>query len=268
MTFVPFNLYSYQTGLTLEAQPTNGATPPVAIGPALTSGFTEFGAGAYGWNVQPLPAGTLAVEIRERNSSFTFTGVVFSLAEMGLQTPTNGGGAYQYSITVEDDNSSFTLLPGAAVSLTQGATTLQATTNAEGVATFNLGLGSWVLAAYLSGYYYSGATITVAGNGNLTIQLHPIGSILPPPGPNQLTGYIYTQTPGTTIYYAMIVVPPGSGMELNGLTQAHTSDSSGLWAVPLYWGATYTFNSGNGPTNTILIPSSGASFELQNLLSL
>lgn len=267
MTFVPFNLYSYQTGLHLEAQPTDASDPPVALGPPLPSGFTEFGNGAYGWTVQTLPAGTLAVEIREQNSSFTFTGVVLSLADMGLQFPTNGGGAFKFTITVEDNNSGFTLLPGAAVSMTQGSTVLQSTTNASGVATFNVGPGVWTIAAYLSGYSYSGSTVTVSGNGNQTIILTPVSLPLPPPVPNQLTGYLYTQIPGTTIYYAMIVVPPGSGMQLDGFTQSHTSDSSGLWSVPLYLGATYTFNCGGGPTNTILIPNSGTTLELQNLLS-
>jgi hypothetical protein len=267
MTFVPFNLYSYQTGLRLEAQPTDASDPPVALGPPLAAGFTEFGNGAYGWTVQPLPAGTQAVEIRQQNSSFTFTGTVLSLADMGLQFPTNGGGAFKFTITVEDNNSGFTLLPSVAVSMTQGSTVLQSTTNASGVATFNVGPGVWTIAAYLPGYSYSGSSVTVSGNGNQTIQLNP-NYIPTPPSGNQLTGWLYTQIPGTTIYYAMTIAPLGSGMQLDGTTQYHTSDSSGLWAVPLYLGATYTFNCGNGPTNTILIPNSGTTLELQNLLSL
>lgn len=267
MTFVPFNLYSYQTGLTLEAQPTDGANPPNAIGSPFTTGFAEFGLGAYGWTVQPLPSGTVAVRI-QNHSGHAFLGTVLSLADMGLLFPTNGGGAFKFTITVEDNASGFILLPGTAVSMNQGSTTLQSTTNASGVATFNVGAGVWAIAAYLSGYSYPGSTVTVSGNGNQTILLNPNGSLPPPPSGEELTGYLYTQLPGTTIYYAMIEVPPGSGMQLIGTTQFHTSDSSGLWAVPLYLGATYTFNCDNGPTNTIVIPNSGTTLELQNLLSL
>lgn len=90
----------------------------------------------------------------------------------------------------------------------------------------------------------------------------------PPPSGNQLIGYFYTQMPGTTIYYAMTTLPPGTGLQFDGVTNSHTSDSSGLWAVPLYYGAIYSFNCGNGPTINVVIPNSGSTLPLQNLLGL
>jgi hypothetical protein len=179
-----------------------------------------------------------------------------------------GVGPLVLTITTLSSESSSTPLPNVDVSLNLGITTLNGVTNGSGQVTFNLSTGTWDVVAFLTGYQYPGSTIPVTGNQTATIFLTPTVILPPPPTDNQLTGFLYTEVPGTTIYYAMIIVPPGSGMQLDGATQSHTSDSSGLWVVPLYLGATYTFNCGGGPTNTILIPNSGTTLELQNLLSL
>jgi hypothetical protein len=76
---IPFNLFSDQTGLTLEAQPMDASN--AAIGSPLTAGFQESGGGGYKWTVQALPGGTATVKI-QLHSDHSFLGIEFSLNDL------------------------------------------------------------------------------------------------------------------------------------------------------------------------------------------
>lgn len=178
-----------------------------------------------------------------------------------------GGGAFTYTVTASDDAGTPALISGANISLTNGATVLQATTNGSGVATFNVNAGTWVVAAAKSGYTYGGSSIVVTANGNSNITMHIVAPPASPPA-GQTVGYLYTQVFNTPISYWMTAVPFGSGLEFDGRQYTVSSDpATGYWSANLYKGATYSFKAGAGPTVTdVVIPSgAGTTTALANL---
>ncbi len=102
---------------------------------------------------------------------------VFDLLEQIADS--TGTGARTVTITVNDGT---TALQNAKVRMTEGSNTYTATTNASGVATFNLDDASYTVAITKSGYSYSGTTLVVDGDETVTYSMTAV-TITPPDDP-------------------------------------------------------------------------------------
>lgn len=264
-----------------------GSTPDKFTTPSLSNAPTGGGGGTVtGYAAGQDPA-TLVLDAlaSSHNTANTIGNKINSAASAGDPWSTNLPGAYgtgtagsilaglggravgalTYTVTVVD--TSATPVSGAFVSLTNGVTSLPGTTDVNGVAAFNLGAGTWVLAIFKSGYSFQGTSIVVTGNGNTNAILSPVVSPVNP-APGQIIGWIYTQNPGTVITYRATGVPAGSGFEYDGSQYSSASDAvTGYWQAVFYKGVPYTLQSGDsGPPLAFTAPSSGTSFSIANIL--
>lgn len=139
--------------------------------------------------------------------------------------------------------------------------------NGSGVAAFGLPNGTYTVSTSPVGLtMFADATVVVSGTTTQTIT-GSTATIPSPPSANETSAYLYTDSPSVVVEYTMTQVPSGAGLEFDGRLQAAVSDSSGFWSVPMYKGAGYKIQCGDGEPLDIVIPiDAGTTTALENLL--
>ncbi len=182
-----------------------------------------------------------------------------------------GSGARVVTITVTDGTDP---LENATVRVTSGLT-YTATTNASGVATFNLDDATYAVSITRSGYSYAGTTLVVDGSESATYAMTAV-SITPGSG-DLTTGYLTALTEagvadvGATLYCAMSAPPEDdTGYSYDATRRTITSGSGGLAQFPgLVKGATYTIWRGTkvvGDYKVTIPTTAGTTYELPSHL--
>lgn len=145
------------------------------------------------------------------------------------------------------------------------------TTDASGNVTVGLNNGSYtVTAAPQSGVLFPSTDITVSGDGTFTITGSAI-VIDPPAGPDQITGVGTTfdgqgnVSPNTAVNFKFIRGTDPYNV-YSGVTFVLTSDADGVLQGSFVKGATYTGWSGRGGQARILVPDSGTSFNIPDII--
>jgi len=183
----------------------------------------------------------------------------------------SGTGARTVTITVNDGT---TALQNAIVRMHEGASSYTATTNASGVATFNLDDATYTVAITKQGYSYAGTTLVVDGDESQTYSMTQI-SITPGSG-SATTGYVTcldntgTAEADVTVYAQMIDPPTsGTGYAYDASVRTVTSDEDGVAELTgMIKGATYQLWRGKRATGrTVTIPSdAGSTYALPSLV--
>jgi len=183
----------------------------------------------------------------------------------------SGTGARTVTITVNDGT---TALQNAIVRMTEGAISYTATTNASGVATFNLDDATYTVAITKQGYTYAGTTLVVDGTEAQTYSMTQI-SITPGAG-SATTGYVTcldntgTAEADVTVYAQMIDAPTsGAGYAYDASVRTVTSDEDGVAELTgMIKGATYQLWRGKRASGrTVTIPSdAGSTYALPSLV--
>jgi hypothetical protein len=159
----------------------------------------------------------------------------------------SGSGARTVTITVNDGT---TVLQNALIRLTEGANTFTATTNASGVATFNVDDATYTVAITKSGYSYAGTTLVVDGAETRTYSMTQV-SVTPPTDPALSAievlclGTAFTAQSGIDIDFRMSSIASGDqDKAYPGAKVTVTSNGSGIarWEAPR--GATIEYKRG------------------------
>lgn len=180
-------------------------------------------------------------------------------------------GARSVTVTVTDGTDP---LENATVRMTSGLT-YTATTNASGVAAFNLDDATYTVSITRSGYSYAGTTLVVDGAESVTYAMTAV-SITPSSG-DLTTGYLTALTEagvaevGATLYCAMSAPPDDdTGYSYDSTRRTITSGSGGLAQFPgLVKGATYTIWRGtkvSGDYEVTIPTTAGTTYELPSHL--
>lgn len=146
----------------------------------------------------------------------------------------SGTGARTVTVTVNDGTNP---VESATVRLTKGAESFIASTNASGVATFNVDDGTWTVAITASGYSFAGATLVVDGAETPTYSLTQLSFSASPP--DQITGYwvVLDETgavePDVVINMRFKCFKDGNeGVAYDSKTRTATSNVSGIAEFP------------------------------------
>lgn len=307
------DLYVYANGATIEAYNSAhwNANYRIALTEVVGTGkyvgtFPVVAAGLYGMTFRqqggvsavPSPATDLRIGI---NSSFMWSGTAEvvqtgnSFSRLGapaaasvsadiaaiattLAVAGTGTGARTLTVTVNDGA---TALQNARVRFTLGAATYVQTTNASGVATFNLDDGTWTVAITLIGYTFSGTTKVVSSSGSQTYSMTAM--TLTPSDPGMITAYIVIldnhgdPVNGVPVYMSAVAgnaTNVGFGLEYDELTATSGEDedgepvADGLAEFPnRLYGATYQYHFGTaGSTRKVTMPTSGTSVALDSII--
>jgi hypothetical protein len=141
----------------------------------------------------------------------------------------SGSGARTVAITVTDGTDP---VESSTVRVTKGAETYTQTTDVNGLATFNLDDGSWVVAITRSNYSYGGTTLTVDGDETVTYAMTAQSITASTPGKTTLYADVYEETgalaaAGVSVYLEMIATPGSTGHVYSGTTRTGTTDANG-----------------------------------------
>lgn len=182
----------------------------------------------------------------------------------------SGSGARTVTITVTDGTDP---LQNAKVSLLEGATLYSATTNASGIAVFNVDDATYTVAISKSGYSFAGASLVVDGTEAVTYAMTQI-SITPSAG--DLTTGVLTvlDTAGQPVGSVVISIEQRSapdssyGFAFDGTKRTVTSAVNGVAQIPgLVKGATYKVYRGDRQGYDCKIPiDAGATYELPSIV--
>lgn len=180
-----------------------------------------------------------------------------------------GSGARTVTVTVNDGSSA---LQNATVRMTEGSNTYIASTNASGVATFNLDDATYTVAITKSGYSYAGTTLVVDGNETVTYSM--TATSITPSNPSLVTGYYtcYSELgvveSGVTVTLQVDRVPSETGLALDSAVRTATSDSNGLAQFTnLVPGAWYKVRRGEGNYYTFQLSATATgSVELNSII--
>lgn len=104
----------------------------------------------------------------------------------------SGSGAFTVTVTVTDTSSA--AVPNANVRVTSGITSLVATTNGSGVATFALDAATWAIAITKPGYSFTPSAIAVTTSANFAETLTPVVIPAPPSGSNLCNVFGFFET--------------------------------------------------------------------------
>ncbi len=181
----------------------------------------------------------------------------------------SGVGAYTLTITVDDGTDP---LEGATVRLTEGVTSLIATTNASGVAVFAVDAATWAVAITKDGYSFAPTTKVVAGTGSQTYSLSAV-VITPPTDPTQSTVVVTIRdgagvvVPSAQVKIRMLSPPAGGdGAAYQGSQATHTADGDGRIETALVRNATYEIVLVGYRTAHEFTPT-GATYEIPDLVA-
>lgn len=179
------------------------------------------------------------------------------LTELAEHNTGAGTGARTVAVTVNDGS---TLLQNAKVRMTEGVNTYLVSTNASGVAVFNLDDATYTVGITKSGYTYSGTTLVVDGNESPT---YSMTQNMPTPSANparsNLTITCYDEyldpEPGAIVTLQMVVVPTGdTGGSFDLKDIPLVADENGVIEIEVARLAQYRRTRGSGQTDTITIP--------------
>lgn len=304
-------LYVYANGATIEAyNASNWTSYRLTLTESGTTGvyygtFPVVAAGLYGMTFRqqggatavPSPATDVRIgvgsiewtgtaEVVQTGNSFSRLGapaaasVSADIAAIAatLAVAGTGSGARTLTVTVNDGA---TALQNARVRFTLGAATYVQTTNASGVATFNLDDGTWTVAITLIGYTFSGTTKVVSSSGSQTYSMTAM--TLTPSDPGMITAYIVIldnhgdPVNGVPVYMSAVAgnaTNVGFGLEYDELTATSGEDedgepvADGLAEFPnRLYGATYQYHFGTaGSTRKVTMPTSGTSVALDSII--
>jgi hypothetical protein len=98
----------------------------------------------------------------------------------------SGSGPFACTVTVA---ASAVAVPGAAVSMADGAIVYTATTNSSGVASFALAASTYTLSVFKAGYSHTPQSVSVSAAGNTAAAISVI-TVTPATAPTQTTGYL------------------------------------------------------------------------------
>lgn len=187
-----------------------------------------------------------------------------------IPVSSTGTGARVVTITVNDGT---TVLQNAVVRLAEGVNSFVTTTNASGVATFNLDDATYTVSISKSGYSYAGTTLVVDGTETVTYSMSQIAIT---PGTGDLTTGYFTALDDegspeadVSIYVEMTKVPSGdTGYAFDARVRTITSAANGLVTIEgLIKGATYRIYRGKWVDNKYLIPTTaGSTYELPSII--
>jgi hypothetical protein len=158
-----------------------------------------------------------------------------------------GSGARTVTITVNDGS---TALEAANVRVTQGAESYVQSTNASGVATFNLDDATWTVSITKAGYSFPGALLVVSGTTSHTYSMTE--TIVAPPASPDLSAIEVlcldeTGQPesGVAVDIRIVAVPSGSqNYAFKGTKQTATSDGDGIARFEVVQGSTCEWKRG------------------------
>lgn len=211
---------------------------------------------------------TILVDTNELQTDWTDGGRLDTLLDTAASAGA-GSGARTVTITVDDGTDP---LENAIVRMTEGVNTYRATSNASGIAVFNLDDASYTVAISKSGYSYSGTTLVVNGDETETYSMTAI--VFSAPDNEDMTlGYFTVYDiagdplASESITYKQTSNVSGYGTSFEPDTATLTSDVNGLVQVNLYKGANYAFTRTGSKAFTVTIPDdAGDSYELPNML--
>lgn len=180
-----------------------------------------------------------------------------------------GDGARTVTVTVDDGTDP---VEGAKVRLTNGATSYIATTNASGVATFNVDDATWTVAITKAGYSYAGTTLVVDGDETPTYSMTQV--VITPSEAGFSTGYatVYDENgdveSGVSVTVRCVAAPIGSGLLLDSAERTVISNGSGLVEFAnMIQGAKYEIQrAGDGDSWRRVIVPATSTFALDNYL--
>jgi len=181
----------------------------------------------------------------------TTAGKPWALATDGttLTSGNSGTGARTVTITVNDGA---TALQSAIVRMTEGANGYTSTTNASGVATFNLSDATYTVAVSKTGYSYAGTTLVVDGTETATYSMTQV-SISTPADPALTAAYIYTYDAQGAVAGSTVItfkLEDGDGTtarSFNNTPFTATSNAiTGLMQLNLVKSTSYSARRGNG----------------------
>ena len=158
-----------------------------------------------------------------------------------------GAGARTVTITVNDGAA---VLENAIVRLVEGVNNYTRTTNASGVAVFNVDDATYTVSITKSGYDYAGTTLVVDGTETVTYSMDQTAAT-PPSAPNlsvltilclDAAGAIES---GVSIDIRIITVPSGdTNTAYKGSKQTVVSGVDGIASLEAVRGATYEYKRG------------------------
>lgn len=211
---------------------------------------------------------TIHVDTNELQTDWTDGGRLDTLLDTAASAGA-GSGARTVTITVDDGTDP---LENAIVRMTEGVNTYRATSNASGIAVFNLDDASYTVAISKSGYSYSGTTLVVNGDETETYSMTAIVFSAPDNADMTLGYFTVYDIAGDplaseSITYKQTSNVSGYGTSFEPDTATLTSDVNGLVQVNLYKGANYAFTRTGSKAFTVTIPDdAGDSYELPNML--
>ena len=132
----------------------------------------------------------------------------------------------------------------------------------------------WTVTVTLAGYQFTPSTWTIsssAGTHTHTFSM-TANTITPPTHPNQITGVLVTldaqgaPLPAVPISFQMTAGPGQSGYSPSSAIVVFTSDGSANLAATLEQGATYDAWRKVGDVVQVIVPTSGTSFLLPEIL--
>lgn len=182
----------------------------------------------------------------------------------------SGSGPRTVTITVTDGTDP---LQNAAISLREGATLYSTTTNASGIAVFNVDDATYTVAITKSGYSFAGASLVVDGTESVT---YAMTQITITPGAGDLTTGVLTvlDTAGQPVGSVVISIEQRSapdasyGFAFDGTKRTVTSAVNGVAQIPgLVKGATYKVYRGDRQGYDCKIPiDAGSTYELPSIV--
>jgi len=174
----------------------------------------------------------------------TDTATVHIVGDDAYPPTTSGAGPNQVNVTVS--SSAGGTVQGAVVRMqATGLGDHTATTNASGVASFNLPSGTWNLTASLNGYSYSGSTQVISTNPQAVPITMTVTSVSTPSSPSKSVGVLLCldtsgdPESGVTVSFQMVAGPGDGGYSLDAAIVEEDCDSEGVLEREFLRGATY-----------------------------
>ncbi len=195
---------------------------------------------------------------------------IVPVREWPIQVPVAGIGARTVTLLITDLVA--VPLQSAVVRVTKGLLSYVLTSDVNGLVTFNIDDGTWVVAITLANYSFSGAPLSVSADiASQNYQLTPLSLV--PSNPGLTTGYTYTYDvngiiqSGVNMSIIMDAVS-GFGIANNKSIRTVSSDVNGLVQFTnLFKGQQYSLRRGNKGGLEILIPSNaGGTYLLPSVL--